>query len=79
MVKLAIKNPKVIGGSLTHVGFGMLLVGILYSSAYNEPVLDQNTVNYNNAVLRGEVNDEQGFKVSQTVEMMELKLDQTDL
>ncbi|HCD51414.1 MAG TPA: hypothetical protein DEQ34_03135 [Balneolaceae bacterium] len=79
MVKLAIKNPKVIGGSLTHVGFGMLLVGILYSSAYNEPVLDQNTVNYNNAVLRGEVNDEQGFKVSQTVEMMELKLDEPKL
>ncbi|NIQ11205.1 MAG: hypothetical protein GWO23_16775, partial [Gammaproteobacteria bacterium] len=32
MVKLTLKNPKVIGGSLTHVGFGLLLVGILASS-----------------------------------------------
>ncbi|GAB5408294.1 MAG: cytochrome c biogenesis protein CcsA [Balneolaceae bacterium] len=72
--RLAVQNPKLIGGSLTHVGFGVLLIGILASSAYNRPLLDQNTENYNAAVLRGEVNDEQGFKVSQTVDMLELKL-----
>jgi len=72
--RLAIQNPKLIGGALTHVGFGLLLVGILASSAYNRALLDKNTENYNAAVLRGEINDEQGFKVSQTLDMLELKL-----
>lgn len=77
--RLAIQNPKLIGGSLTHVGFGFLLVGILASSAYNRALLDSRTENYNAAVLRGEINDEQGFKVSQTVDMLELKLDEPKL
>ncbi|MEQ9308564.1 MAG: cytochrome c biogenesis protein CcsA [Balneolaceae bacterium] len=72
--RLGIQNPKLIGGSLTHVGFGVLLIGILASSAYNRALLDKNTENYNASVLRGEVNDEQGFRVSQTVDMLELKL-----
>lgn len=77
--RLAMQNPKLIGGSLTHVGFGLLLVGILASSAYNRPLLDKNTENYNEAVLRGEINDEQGFRVSQTIDMLELKLNQPKL
>lgn len=76
MVKLTLKNPKVIGGSLTHVGFGLLLVGILASSAYNEPLVDQKTANYNAAVERGEVLDEQGFKVTQKEEMLLLNLNE---
>jgi cytochrome c-type biogenesis protein CcmF len=76
MVKLTIRNPKVIGGSLTHVGFGLLLVGILASSAYNEPLVDQKTANYNAAVERGEVLDEQGFKVTQKEEMLLLNLNE---
>lgn len=72
--RMALQKPKLIGGSITHVGFGLLLVGILASSAYNSTLLDMNTANYNAAVKRGEVNDEQGFKVSQTVDMLELKL-----
>lgn len=76
MVKLAIRNPKVIGGSLTHVGFGLLLVGILASSAYNEALVDQKTANYNAAVERGEVLDEQGFKVTQKEEMLLLNLNE---
>ena len=76
MIKLAMKNPKVIGGSLTHVGFGLLLVGILASSAYNEPLVDQKTANYNAAVERGEVTDEQGFKVTQKEEMLLLNLNE---
>jgi cytochrome c-type biogenesis protein CcmF len=76
MARLAFKQPKVVGGTLTHVGFGALLIGILASSAYNSPLLDANTQNYNAAVLAGEVVDEQGFTVSQTVEMLELKLNQ---
>lgn len=76
MVRLAIKQPKLIGGSLTHVGFGLLLLGTLASTAYNQPLLDMNTHNYNAAVLAGEVKDEQGFPVSQTIEMLELKLNE---
>ncbi|MFP8488018.1 cytochrome c biogenesis protein CcsA [Gracilimonas sp. Q87] len=76
MTKLTVRNPKVIGGSLTHVGFGLLLVGILASSAYNEPLVDQKTANYNTAVERGEVMDEQGFKVTQKEEMLLLNLNE---
>ncbi len=76
MARLAMKQPKLIGGSLTHVGFGVLLLGVLASSAYNRPLLDANTQNYNAAVLAGEVVDEMGFPVSQTVEMLELKLNE---
>ena len=70
MVRLSIKQPKLIGGSLTHVGFGVLLIGILASSAFNSALLDQKTRNYNAAVLAGEVVDERGFKITQTVDML---------
>ena len=76
MARLSIKQPKLIGGSLTHVGFGVLLIGILASSAFNSALLDQKTRNYNAAVLAGEVVDERGFKITQTVEMLELKLNE---
>lgn len=76
MGRLSIKQPKLIGGSLTHVGFGVLLIGILASSAFNSALLDQKTRNYNAAVLAGEVVDERGFKITQTVEMLELKLNE---
>lgn len=74
--RLAMKQPKLIGGSVTHVGFGLLLVGILASSAFNTSLVDMETENYNAAVLRGEITDEQGFKVSQTIDMLELYLDE---
>ena len=76
LFRLAKKQPKLIGGVTTHVGFGLLLIGILFSSAYNKPLLDERTSNYNDRVLNGEVTDEQGFTVSQTVEMLELKLNE---
>lgn len=76
MVRLSIKQPKLIGGSLTHVGFGVLLIGILASSAFNSALLDQKTRNYNASVIAGEVVDERGFKITQTVEMLELKLNE---
>ncbi len=76
MVRLAMQNPKLIGGSLTHVGFGLLLVGILASSAYNEALVDETTANYNRAVERGEVTDEQGFKVTQKEEMLLLNINE---
>lgn len=76
MVKLALKQPKIIGGSLTHVGFGLLLIGILASSAYNRPLIDGETERYNAAVNRGEVTDEQGFTVTQEVNILEFDLNE---
>lgn len=76
MVRLLMKNPKVIGGALTHVGFGVLLLGILSSSAYNSNLLDQATKSYNQAIAQGKVTDEQGFKKTQKVNFLELKLNQ---
>lgn len=76
LFRLIMQKPKLVGGSLTHIGFGLLLVGILASSAYNEPLVDQRTADYNRAVEQGEVTDEQGFTVSQKEEMLELYLDE---
>ncbi|WP_420456556.1 cytochrome c biogenesis protein CcsA [Rubrivirga sp.] len=33
-------NLKMVGGSLTHVGFGVLLLGIFASSVFNDPISD---------------------------------------
>lgn len=74
LVKLAIQDPKLIGGTLTHIGFGLLLIGILASSVYNEPMVDQATAAYNAAVERGEVKDEQGFTIRQKETMLSLDL-----
>lgn len=79
MFRLAKQKPKLIGGSMTHVGFGVLLIGILASSAYNTPMLDQQTEDYNARVRAGEVTDEQGFKVSQEVNMLNLDLNEPKL
>jgi len=76
VVNLARKNPKLIGGALTHIGFGVLLIGVLISTTYNRPLLDQRTIDYNAAIERGEVTDEQGFTVTQPVTLLELKLGQ---
>jgi len=73
------KNSKLVGGALTHVGFGVLLLGILASSAYNEPLLDETAANYNQRVEIGEAFDEQGFPITQKVEMFELKLNRPKL
>ncbi|MDZ7756124.1 cytochrome c-type biogenesis CcmF C-terminal domain-containing protein [Rhodohalobacter sp.] len=76
LFRLVRQKPKLIGGALNHVGFGMLLVGILASSAYNSPLVDQKTAQYNEAVKQGEVTDEQGFKVTQLEEMLMLNLNE---
>lgn len=33
-------NAKMVGGSLTHVGFGVMLLGIFASSVFNDPISD---------------------------------------
>ncbi|WP_018126843.1 cytochrome c biogenesis protein CcsA [Balneola vulgaris] len=74
MVRLIIQKPKLIGGSVTHVGFGVLLIGILISSAYNKPMIDQTTEAYNERVKNGEVKDEMGFTITEPVTMLNLEL-----
>ncbi len=77
MVRLLYKNPMLIGGSLSHVGFGVLLLGILASSAYNDSLLDMSTRQFNRSVEQGEAVDKQGFPIRQKVNFLELKLDRS--
>ena len=75
MFSLIRKNPKLIGGTLTPIGFGVLLLGIIASSVYTEPLLDRNMLNYNARIAAGDVFDEEGFPVTQRVEMFSLEID----
>ncbi len=79
MVRLARRKPKLIGGATSHIGFAILLLGILGSSAYNSNLLDRETRNYNEAVEQGQITDDNGFPVQQKVEMIELKLNEPKL
>jgi cytochrome c-type biogenesis protein CcmF len=79
MLQLAMKKPKLIGGTLSHVGFALLLLGIIGSSLYNEHLLDQKTIAYNKAVKAGKVTDDNGFPVSQQIDMLELNLNEPKL
>ncbi|SMO85328.1 heme lyase CcmF/NrfE family subunit [Fodinibius sediminis] len=76
MIRLIRQNPMLIGGALSHIGFAVLLLGILASSAYNEHLLDRTTQQYNEAIRSGNVTDEQGFQKTQTVNFLELKLNE---
>ncbi|HLR33685.1 MAG TPA: cytochrome c biogenesis protein CcsA [Fodinibius sp.] len=76
MIRLIRQKPVLIGGALSHVGFALLLLGILASSAYNENLLDESTRRYNAAIKSGNITDEQGFEKTQTVNFLELKLNE---
>ncbi len=78
MYRLLKKKPKMIGGTVTHIGFAVLLIGFL-GAAYDTPMLDQQTINYNAAVERGEVIDDQGFPVVQNIEVFILYKNQPKL
>lgn len=79
LLDLIRSKPKLVGGAVTHIGFGALLLGIIASSVYTEPLLDQRTTSYNARIAAGEVYDEEGFPVTQPVEMFELELNQPKL
>ncbi|WP_069131031.1 heme lyase CcmF/NrfE family subunit [Rhodohalobacter halophilus] len=79
LLSLLRKNPKLVGGTVTHIGFGALLLGIIASSVYTEPLLDQQTTRYNARIAAGDVFDEEGFPVTQPVEMFELELNRPKL
>jgi len=76
---LLVRKPKLIGGALNHIGFGVLLLGIIASSVYTQPILDQRAADYNKRVATGTVFDEEGFPVTQPVEMFTLNIDQPKL
>ncbi len=79
MFHLIRKNPKLIGGTLTHVGFGALLLGVIASSVYTEPLLDRNTAAFNARIAAGEVYDEEGFPVTDRRDMFILDIDRPTL
>ncbi len=76
MIDLIRKKPSLIGGTVTHIGFGTLLLGILASSAFNEPLLDKRTTDYNRQVKAGLITDEQGFKITDPITMFQLDLNE---
>lgn len=78
MTRLMKRNPKIIGGNITHIGFAIMLIGFL-GAAYDTPMLDESGKNYNAAVRAGEVYDEDGFLVNQTIEYVELELNKPRL
>jgi len=79
MGRLIRQNPKVIGGTLAHIGFGVLLLGIIASSAYNSILLDTDTVAYNKAVDQGKVMGDNGMAETQKIKLLELKLNEPKL
>ncbi|MEX1123316.1 MAG: cytochrome c biogenesis protein CcsA, partial [Balneolales bacterium] len=78
MIRLLRRNPKIIGGTITHIGFAIMLIGFL-GAAFDRPMLDESTENYNAAVRAGEIHDEEGFPVNQPNDYIQLELDKPKL
>ncbi len=63
-------NPRMAGGSITHVGFALMLLGILFSSAMNDPISDGNGVMLggksrdNFIISRGQTLEVDGYRVT---------------
>ncbi|MEX2640242.1 MAG: cytochrome c biogenesis protein CcsA [Balneolales bacterium] len=78
MGRLLRRNPRIIGGTVTHIGFAIMMIGFL-GSAWDSPMLDQETRDYNAAVRAGEITDDEGFPVNQTIDYIELELNEPKL
>lgn len=76
MLYLLKKDAKKIGGVVTHIGFAVLLLGIIASSAYNTILVDDRVAEYNKRVKAGGVVDENGVPVTEPVNFLELYLNQ---
>ncbi|TVQ74091.1 MAG: hypothetical protein EA363_02195, partial [Balneolaceae bacterium] len=72
MYQIVRKNPRRAGGTLTHIGFAVLMIGFL-GSGFDRPMVDQRTRDYNRAVAAGQVLDDDGFRVNQPIEFVELE------
>lgn len=75
LIRLLQSNMMVIGGVVSHIGFALLLVGILASSAYQNNLLDLKTLKYNEDVLAGKITDQQGIPVREPIQFLQLRLD----
>lgn len=73
MVRLIKKNRLLIGGALSHIGFGILLFGIISSSFYSSPMLSSAIHAYNRAVEQGKIIDN-GVVVQQKAKFIQLNL-----
>lgn len=78
MISIYRRKPRMIGGTLTHVGFAIMLLGFM-GAAFDRPMLDAETKRYNQAVQRGDVIDSDGFPVVQPMHMIELFKDEPKL
>lgn len=78
MVSIYRRKPRMMGGTLTHVGFMLMLLGFM-GAAFDKPMLDEETRLYNQAVVRGDVLDREGFPVIQPLNMIELRKNEPKL
>jgi cytochrome c-type biogenesis protein CcmF len=76
IIHLARKRPRLIGGSFAHVGFGVLLLGILASTLFNKQFLDSSTRNYNAAIAQGTLRNTKGKLIRQKANFVQLKLNE---
>ncbi|MDI6401113.1 cytochrome c biogenesis protein CcsA [Balneolaceae bacterium ANBcel3] len=72
MIRLFKRNPARTGGTITHIGFAVLMIGIL-GSAFDRPMVDARTSEYNRAVAAGQVHDDAGFRVDEPIGIVELE------
>ncbi len=78
MIKLGRRNPRRAGGTITHIGFAILMIGFL-GAAFDRPMVDSQTREYNRAVAAGQVTDDDGFRVNQPIEFVEIEKDRPKL
>ncbi len=78
MIRLIRRSPKTIGGTFTHIGFAVLLIGFL-GAAYDRPMVDDETLSYNQAVAAGQITDDDGYTVDRQIEFVELKKNEPKL
>ena len=62
-------NPRMAGGALAHVGFAVMIIGIIFSSGFSEPLVRGTGVQIGDArdnfvLSRGETRMVQGYKVT---------------
>jgi cytochrome c-type biogenesis protein CcmF len=76
VIYLLRKDPGLVGGSFAHVGFGVLLLGIIASTYFSHDMLDNSTRSYNAAVAKGSLTDNNGKLIRQKAHFVQLKLDQ---
>ena len=78
LIGLFRKNSRLAGGSISHIGFALLMIGFL-GAAFDKPLLDEETEAYNQAVAAGQVMGSDGFPVMQPIEMVELRQNEPKL